>query len=198
MSNILFYSDKCEHSMLFIQKLKDEIATANKEKAITREKFLKEIRLVNILSLKQIPANIDTVPTFIVSNINIPLSGVDAFTWLEKSKYFYQQTNNINLNLNVNKTNNVKDTYYQDQTLTIAVNDKNKKSDVFANLKDEDDEKITNTKFNGATQNITITNLNLKEQIDDKKIDPKQQNQKIDNLILQRKYQMQQFINKRR
>jgi len=198
MSNILFYSDKCQFSMSFIQKLKDEISVANKDKAIAREKFLRDIKLINVLTLNKIPDNIETVPTILVNNINVPLSGADAFAWLEKSKYFYQPTNNINTNINVKKIDNVKDTYYQDQNQTVSLNDKNKKSDVFANLKDEDDEKITKTKFNGATQNISITNLSIKETIDDTKIDPAIQNKNMDNLVIQRKYQMQQFINKRR
>jgi len=182
--------------MSFIKKLHDEIAIADKNNDITREQFLKNIKLVNITTLKTIPDYINTVPTIIVNNINVPLSGLDAFTWLDKSKYFYKPTNNIKHN--VSQTDVMKDNFYANSQQNIVVNDniKNKKSDVFANLKDEDDDIITNTKFNGATQNTTIIDTN-KGLIDGngEKPNADAQTQKIDSLIIQRKYQMQQFIN---
>ena len=43
---------------------------------------------------------ITNIPTIIVKNVNVPLTGIKAFAWLENSKYFYQQTNNINNKIN--------------------------------------------------------------------------------------------------
>jgi len=192
MNNILFYSDKCQFSNTFIAKLQDEINVAKQDKDSDRVKLLSNIKLVNILTLKNIPDNITTIPTIIVHNITVPLSGLDAFAWLENTKYFYQKTNNIKQNVRQITINN------SDNGDTNASNinrNKNKNSDEFANLKDEDDDKITNTKFNGAKQNILITEGNTKNLAKDDKVKPEVQNSKMNELIAQRKYQMQQFIN---
>jgi len=175
MSNILFYSDKCQYSMMFIKKLHDE-------------NMLQEFKLINILELKEIPPMITNIPTIIVKNINVPLTGIKAFAWLENSKYFYQQTNNIN-----NKVNQIN--INQDNSIS---NDKtnNKKTDDFANLKDEDDDKVTKTKFNGATQNISITNINdIRQTVSDQKLSQDIQIKRLNELMMVRKMQISSIIN---
>ena len=169
-NNILFYSDKCQYSMMFIKKLQDE-------------NMLQDFKLINILEIEKIPPIITNIPTIIVKNINVPLAGMNAFSWLENSKNFYQKTNNIN---NVIKQTNI------DSTSTINNENKSKKkTDEYANLKDEDDEKITNMKFNGAAQNVSITNTsNIKQTISDQKIDVDLQAKKLDELMNLRKIQM--------
>lgn len=192
MNNILFYSDKCQFSNTFIAKLQDEINVAKQDKDLDRVKLLSDIKLVNILTLKNIPQNVTTIPTIIVHNITVPLSGLDAFAWLENTKYFYQKTNNIKQNVRQITINNSDN---GDTNVSNVNKNKNKNSDEFANLKDEDDDKITNTKFNGAKQNTLITEGHTKNLTKDDKIKPDIQNSKMNELIAQRKYQMQQFIN---
>ena len=75
IKNILFYSDKCQYCGLFLKK-------------IHSENMLHNFKLINVHELKQIPAAITNVPTIIINNINVPLSGIHAFEWLEKTKYF--------------------------------------------------------------------------------------------------------------
>ena len=175
MSNILFYSDKCQYSMMFIKKLHDE-------------NMLKEFRLVNVLELKEIPPMITNIPTIIVKNVNVPLTGIKAFAWLENSKYFYQQTNNIN-----NKVNQIN--ISQDNSIS---NDKTTKkiTEDLANLKDEDDDKVTKTKFNGAKQNISITNTDdIKHTISDQKISQDVQMKRLNELVMLRKMQINNIMN---
>jgi hypothetical protein len=208
MNNILFYSDKCQFSQTFIKKLNEEIELSSKDNNQSRNIMLKSIKLVNISTLKKIPEQITTIPTIIVENINVPLSGLDAFSWLDNSKFFYQQTNNIKNN--IRHLNIVNDT-----THVTNINSINKNS--FANLKDEDDDKETNMKYNGAKENKLILRPTLvgtetdercssvfpkvdsvlKDTIDKKedKANVEIQNKNVNNLIMQRKYQMQQFIN---
>jgi hypothetical protein len=178
MNNILFYSDKCKFSMMFIKKLQDE-------------NMLQEFKLINILEIEKIPPIITNIPTIVVKNINVPLAGMNAFTWLENSKYFYQKTNNINNTV-------VKPLNIESNTFNIDENKCKKKTDEYANLKDEDDEKITNTKFNGATQNISITNTdNIKQTINDQKINVDLQSEKLNELMNLRKMQMAHIFRNR-
>lgn len=183
MSNILFYSDKCEFSIKFIQKIKDK-------------NMLNSFKMINILKIKDIPSNITTIPTIIVPNINIPLSGDAAFNWVDNYNYFYQPTNNINIVQKINIINpNIQNSHH-DLLNEVTTKYKKNKSDDYANLKDEDDEKITKTKFNPINQNINITNLNnIKDKINDIKTDSIIQTKKMDDLMVQRKIQMMQFIN---
>ena len=176
--NILFYSDKCQYCVLFIKK-------------IHSENMLPNFRLINVHELKQIPTAITNVPTIIVSNINVPLSGISAFEWLEKSKYFYQKTNNINVKVNHININ-------QDTSMCIEDTKTNRPTDAYASLKDEDDEKRTKIKFNGASQNVSITDAtDIKQTIHDKKINPDIQTKKLHELILSRKNQTAQFLKNR-
>lgn len=178
IKNILFYSDKCQYCVLFIKK-------------IHSENMLQNFKLINVHELKQIPAAITNVPTIIINNINVPLSGISAFEWLEKSKYFYQRTNNIN-----NKVNHIN--INQDISMCIEDTKTNKPSDTYASLKDEDDEKRTKIKFNGASQNVSITDAtDIKQTINDKKINPDIQTKKLHELILSRKNQTVQFLKNR-
>jgi len=185
MSNILFYSDKCQFSLKFIEKLKEQQLLYNSVSPSPHQ-----FKLINVMETKNIPENIKSIPTIIVQNINVPLSGSDAFNWVDNFKFFYRETNNIN------KTKNIENIKIQVDNTMNAESIKNKKSDEYANLKDEDDDKITKTKYNGVNQNISITNLDsLKETIHEDKINGELQNKKVDDLIEQRKYQMQLFIN---
>jgi hypothetical protein len=175
IKNILFYSDKCQYCVLFIKKLHSE-------------NMLPNFKLINVHELKQIPAAITNVPTIIVNNINVPLSGINAFEWLEKTKYFYQRTNNINVKVNHININ-------QDTSMCIEDTKIHKPTDIYANLKDEDDEKRTKIKFNGATQNISITDAtDIKQTIHDQKINSDLQAKKLNELIMARKNQMAQFL----
>jgi hypothetical protein len=160
--------------MLYIKKLQEE-------------NMLKEFRLINVLELEEIPAAITSIPTIVVKNVNVPLSGINAFTWLDNSKYFYQKTNNIN-----NSTKHI--TIKQDNSMDNDSN-KFKRDDVYANLKDEDDDKITIIKFNGAMQNTRITNAdNIKQTINDQKINSDIQSQRLNELERMRKIQMAHFL----
>ena len=87
--HLLFYSsERCEYSALFIKKIKDE-------------NLLNEFKLIDVLELhrngKKIPPAITNTPTVIVTNMTKPLTGKEAFDWVETAKYFYQKTNNVNL-----------------------------------------------------------------------------------------------------
>lgn len=175
IKNILFYSDKCKYCTLFINKLHNE-------------NMLSNFKLINVHELKQIPTAVTNVPTIIVNNINVPLSGINAFEWLEKSKYFYQRTNNVNVKVNHININ-------QDTSMCVENTKINKPSDIYANLKDEDDDKRTKIKFNGATQNISITDAtDIKQTIHDQKINQDIQNKQLNDLIMARKNQITQFI----
>jgi len=190
--NVLFYSDKCQFSMTFIKKLQDEIDLAKNNLHTDRLNLLNNIKLINVLTLKEIPQNITSIPTIIINNINGPLTGLDAFAWLDNTKYFHQKTNSIKQK--ICQPNIVSDPNSETGSVDVNKNkNKNKNTDGFANLKDEDDDKITNTKFIGAKQNVSITDF--KQQKKDEKAVPEIQNSKINELIMQRKYQMQQFIN---
>lgn len=166
--NLLFYSDKCEHSINFIKRLQEE-------------QLLPEFKLINILQLAEIPPMIEKIPTIIVKNINVPLVGINAYKWLENRKYFYQGTNNIN-----NKT-------YQTAITTDEMsNDKTayKRSDEFANIRDADDDKTTKMKFNGASQNNRITNMTSGQRIHDTRVASDLQTKRLSDLIAVRKMQM--------
>ena len=173
MNNILFYSKKCKYSMLFIKKLQDE-------------NIIQDFRLIDVLELTQIPDIITNIPTIIVKNINVPLSGINAFNWLENSKYFYRQTNNINNVIPQISISN--DSISNDNT-------NNRITEDFANIRDEDDEKTTKNKFNGATQNVKITNNS--GEINDHKISQEIQTEKLNNLLIMRKNQLKNIIEKK-
>lgn len=189
MSNILFYSDKCQYSMMFIKKLNDD-------------NILQDFKLINILELKEIPQMITNVPTIIIKNISVPLIGLEAFKWLDNNKYFFQQTNNINNASKINST----DTVIQQNSNTHFLANNHKISNDFANLKDEDDDKITNIKYNGAKQNTSIidnnttsstisnkqSNINFK--VTDTRISQDVQTQKLNELLNLRKLQMKNIM----
>jgi hypothetical protein len=83
----------------------------------------------------------------------------------------------------------------QDTSMCIEDTKIHKPTDIYANLKDEDDEKRTKIKFNGATQNISITDAtDIKQTIHDQKIKQDIQTQKLNELIMARKSQMAQFL----
>lgn len=173
MSNILFYSQKCKYSMLFIKKLQDE-------------NMIQEFRLIDILEIKKIPDIITNIPTIIVKNINVPLSGINAFNWLENSKYFYRQTNNIN---------NIVPYISISQDSISNDNTNNRKTEDFANINDDDDDKITKNKFNSATENRQITD-NINQQIKDNKLSQDQQLKQLNELLMVRKTQLKNIIEK--
>lgn len=175
--HLLFYSsERCEYSNLFIKKIKDE-------------NLLGEFKLIDILELhrkqQKIPPEITNTPTVIVKNMLKPLTGKDAFDWLDTLKYFYQKTNNITLPVKkVIVTNNNND-YAEGVDL--------KKNEEFANIKDDDDEKNTIKKYNGATQNILITGEQIKQPIVEQKMSSDIQNKKLHELLQLRKIQMAKY-----
>ena len=82
--HLLFYaSEGCKFSQSFIKKLKDE-------------NLLNEFKLIDVLELhrngKKIPSEITNTPTIIVKNMSTPLTGKEAFDWIDTIKYFYQKT----------------------------------------------------------------------------------------------------------
>lgn len=167
--NILFYSDKCEHSMNFIRCLQNE-------------KMLSDFKLINVLELKEIPSMIENIPTIIVRNINVPLVGINAFRWLENNKYFYQGTNNIN-----NAIHHISLTDDNSNAFDKSII---KRSDIYANIKDEDDDKLTRAKFNSAKQNEKITEIDMGMTISDIKLKSDIQTKKLNDLMQLRKVQI--------
>jgi hypothetical protein len=172
--NLLFYSEKCLYCKLFIKKLNDE-------------QLLPEFRLIDVHELKTIPPAITDVPTIIVKNINIPMCGISAFNWLENSKYFYQKTNNVNVK--------VRHIDIKEDISMANEHEKKKKSDDFANILDEDDDKRTKNKYISPNQNVSITNSNdITQQVRDQKINPNVQTRQLNELVNVRKMQMLQFM----
>ena len=171
--NILFYSNKCHYSNLFLNKLKDE-------------NMINDFKLINVLEVKNIdiPDIITSVPTIIVKNINTPLVGINAFNWLDNNKFFYQKTNNIN--------NKIKPCNVNYDYLTI---DHNKNKD-FANLDDREDDKSIDIKFNRALNVINITEMgNIENKIKEDKIKEDIYDKKLNELLILRKMQMKQLQN---
>jgi len=168
--NILFYSNKCHYSNLFLNKLKDE-------------NMINDFKLINVLEVKNkdIPDIITSVPTIIIKNINTPLVGINAFNWLDNNKFFYQKTNNIN--------NKIKPCNVNYDYLTIDNN-----NNIFANLDDKEDEKNIDVKFNRALNLTNITEMgNIENKIIEDKIKEETYNKKLNELLLLRKKQMSQL-----
>jgi hypothetical protein len=172
--NLLFYSEKCPYCKLFIKKLNDE-------------QLLHDFRLIDVHELKTIPPAITDVPTIVVKNINIPMSGISAFNWLENSKYFYQKTNNVNVK--------VRHIDIKEDRSMANEHDKKKKSDDFANILDEDDEMRTKNRYIAPNQHISITeSTDINHKIRDQKINPNVQTKQLNELVNIRKMQMLQFM----
>ncbi len=70
--NLLFYSTQCQFSKLIIILLK-------------KHDLFDDFKMICIEDLKkdQIPSNIKKVPTMLVQDVKKPLSGKDAFLWLD-------------------------------------------------------------------------------------------------------------------
>jgi hypothetical protein len=112
--NIIFYSNRCKHSIKLINLLKEK-------------NILKDFNMILVDDNKKIPKIIKKVPTLIIKDINIPLEGNAAFNWLNTITKFHQITNNIkytenNINevivnkhdfkgINQNDINNISDNY---------------------------------------------------------------------------------------
>ena len=93
--NIIFYSKDCKFSeqlITFMHKIN----------------ILQKFKLISVDNNNNLPPNITRVPTLIVSNINKPLVGTDAFNWLKTINQFNQYTGNINVKVDndINKQNN--------------------------------------------------------------------------------------------
>lgn len=69
--NYLFYSDKCPHSRKMIQMLE-------------RSPIASTFKRISVDNLRSIPNGITTVPTIVVPNQPRPLTGRQAFEWIEK------------------------------------------------------------------------------------------------------------------
>ncbi len=81
---ILFYSEKCDYSKKIISYM-------------DKNKIISNFKLINVDVLNTIPKEIDIVPTIIDDKLREPLKGKNAFEYLLNSKYFNNQTNNIEL-----------------------------------------------------------------------------------------------------
>jgi len=79
---ILFYSNKCEYSQKILSYME-------------KNKIISNFELINIDTLKEIPKQIDIVPTIIDEELREPLKGKNAFEYLINKKYFNNPTNNI-------------------------------------------------------------------------------------------------------
>jgi hypothetical protein len=180
MSNLhlLFYaSSGCEYSNLFIKKIKEE-------------DMLNLFKLIDVLELhrkgQKIPPEITNTPTIIIQNTITPLTGADAFAWVENSKYFYQKTNNIH-----HAAKAV--TYVPKNTDESTEGADLKKNEEFANIKDADDEEITKKKYNGATQNVSITNSASHQSVTDQKMTQDVQNKRLQELLNLRNMQLAKY-----
>lgn len=172
--HLLFYSsERCEYSNLFIKKLKSE-------------NLLNEFKLIDVLELyrngKKIPPEITNIPTIIIKNMAKPLTGEDAFNWIETNRYFYQKTNNVN---NPVKIAALKIDEFKDGA--------DLKIDEFANIKDTDDDIATKKKYNGASQNTLIIGDQIKQQITEQKMSSDVQNKKLQELLQMRKNQLSKY-----
>ena len=81
---IIFYSDQCN----FSKKLLDYINKNN---------LVHLFKLINIDTTKNIPNNIDIVPTIIDTDLNQFLKSKKVFEYIVNIKYFNNPTNNIEL-----------------------------------------------------------------------------------------------------
>lgn len=79
---IIFYSDQCN----FSKKLLDYINKNN---------LVNLFKLINIDNTKNIPNNIDIVPTIIDTDLNQILKSKKVFEYIVNIKYFNNPTNNI-------------------------------------------------------------------------------------------------------
>ena len=79
---IIFYSEQCN----FSKKLLDYINKNN---------LIQLFKLINIDNTKNIPSNIDSVPTIIDTDLNQYLKSKKVFEYIVNIKYFNNPTNNI-------------------------------------------------------------------------------------------------------
>ena len=70
--HVLFYSNNCPHCQEFIQ-------------LIQNSKFHNQFRKLCVENMARIPNGIHEVPTIIVPNYNIPLSGDNVFKWFQQN-----------------------------------------------------------------------------------------------------------------
>jgi hypothetical protein len=85
---IIFYSDQCK----FSKKLLDYINKNN---------LTYLFKLINIDNTKNIPNNIDSVPTIVDTDLNQYLKSKKAFEYIINIKYFNNPTNNIEFIKNI-------------------------------------------------------------------------------------------------
>ena len=79
---ILFYSNECKFCIKLLEYLKKN----------NLERYFK---MINIMSIKNIPENITIVPTIIDDTIEAPLEGKQAFEYVINQKFFNYPTNNV-------------------------------------------------------------------------------------------------------
>lgn len=140
--NILFYSNNCNHSKNLIELIK-------------KENKLSNFKLICVDINKNIPANIQKVPTLIVKNLNAPLEGNAAFNWVKTVSKFNEQTNNIKY---VKKNNDilVKKSIFKG----INKNDSSNMSDNYAFIENKDI--VKKNMFYIKNKNQKIINKNKK------------------------------------
>lgn len=85
---IIFYSEQCN----FSKKLLDYINKNN---------LIHQFKLINIDNIKNIPSNIDSVPTIIDTDLNQYLKSKKVFEYIVNIKYFNNPTNNIEYAKNI-------------------------------------------------------------------------------------------------
>jgi hypothetical protein len=88
-SNILFYSNKCTYCKEII-------------KLINTVDDISKYKLINIDNNSSNFPYIQRVPTLLISNLQKPIVGINAFNWIKSQSQFNKQTNNINLTPNNN------------------------------------------------------------------------------------------------
>ena len=153
--NILFYSNRCEHSTKLI-------------KILNENNLLKNFNMILVDNNKKIPKYIKKVPTLIIKDINIPLEGNAAFNWVKTITKFDQVTNNIKLvkkkvgkilidrnnfkGINQNETKSISDNY-------AFIEDKDIIKNNISYLKNNYNKKIINDSKNKEK------NINLKKHI---------------------------------
>lgn len=168
--NIIFYSSDCK----FCYKLMSIMKNMN---------ILQNFKLICTDNNNNLPSNISTVPTLIVSNINKPLEGKEAFVWL--NNYRTMQKNNINI---------------ENKKKIFLMNELNKSNDKMLNYDSNSNfsDLFTFIDNNNISQNTTFADPTLNIPIftapELDKIDEKQQNDAIEQLINKRKMQDKKHI----
>jgi hypothetical protein len=155
-------------------------------RTIQNEKLVDQCQLICFeTNPDKIPTFITNVPTIVAKNLSKPLVGVETIEWIQNKKYFNQITNNVvtaNV-INPNIISALKDLEFN-KTESTSI------SDHYTNIAETNIEKIM-LDYDKIEINAPITNDITNKKISDVKINDQLQEQKLKELILLRKHQLQ-------